>query len=127
MGGTWEVLAAKKRQDLLDSIPEAWRIPSHILPPESQDDVTGFPAKSGWFTQEELDITNLTALELLPRLASGKLKSETVTRAFCKRAAAAHQLVRTPNTSRVCELTLIPRSIAFRKHASSEPSKLQRH
>ncbi|KAI1422819.1 amidase [Xylaria sp. FL1777] len=93
MGGTWEALAAKKRQDLANSIPEEWRIPSHLFPPESQADVTGFPKTSGWFTQEELEITNSTALELLPRLASGDLKSETVTKAFCKRAAAAHQLV----------------------------------
>ncbi|KAI0802263.1 amidase [Xylaria sp. FL0064] len=93
MGGTWEAIAAKKRQDLLNSIPEEWRIPSHLLPPESQTDVTGFPESSGWFTKEELEITNLTAIELLPRVANGSLKSETVTRAFCKRAAAAHQLV----------------------------------
>ncbi|KAI1154547.1 amidase [Nemania diffusa] len=93
MAGTWEAVAAKKRQDLLNSIPEEWRIPSHLIPPESQDDVTGFPESSGWFTQEELDITNSTAIELLPKLASGDLKSETVTRAFCKRAAAAHQLL----------------------------------
>ncbi|GAP89722.2 putative fatty-acid amide hydrolase [Rosellinia necatrix] len=93
MGGTWEALAAQKRQELLSSIPEEWRIPSHLLPPDSEDDVTGFPESSGWFTREELDITNSTALELLPKLASGTLKSETVTRAFCKRAAAAHQLV----------------------------------
>ncbi|KAI3339038.1 amidase [Ustulina deusta] len=93
MGGTWEALAAKKRQDLLNSIPEEWRIPGRLLPPQSQADVTGFPESSGWFTQEELDITNSTALELVPRLASGGLKSETVTRAFCKRAAAAHQLI----------------------------------
>ncbi|KAI0527721.1 amidase [Xylaria bambusicola] len=93
MGGTWETIAAQKRQALLNSIPEEWRIPDHLLPPESQVDVTGFPEISGWFTQEELDITNATALELLPKLASGSLRSETVTRAFCKRAAAAHQLV----------------------------------
>ncbi|TGJ84961.1 hypothetical protein E0Z10_g3792 [Xylaria hypoxylon] len=93
MGGTWEALAAKKRQDLLNSIPEEWRIPDHLLPPVSQNDITGFPESSGWFTREELDITNSTALELLPKLANGSLKSETVTRAFCKRAAAAHQLV----------------------------------
>ncbi|KAI8627357.1 amidase [Xylariaceae sp. FL1651] len=92
MGGNWEALAARKRQDLLDSIPKEWRIPSDLLPPESEEDVTGFPEKSGWFTQEELMITGLTALELVRRLAAGDLKSETVTRAFCKRAAAAHQL-----------------------------------
>ncbi|KAI1362789.1 amidase [Xylaria arbuscula] len=93
MGGTWEAVAAQKRQALLNSIPSEWRIPDHLLPPEDQADVTGFPERSGWFTQEELDITNCTALELLPKLADGSLKSETVTRAFCKRAAAAHQLV----------------------------------
>ncbi|KAI1822675.1 amidase [Xylaria intraflava] len=90
---TWEALAARRRQSLLDSIPKEWHIPAHLLPPETQDDVMGFPESSGWFTAEELAITKLTALELLPRLADGSLKSETVTRAFCKRAAAAHQLV----------------------------------
>ncbi|KAI1293085.1 amidase [Xylaria venustula] len=93
MGGTWEALAAKKRQDLLNSIPEEWRIPGHLLPPESQVDVSEFPESSGWFTREELDITNSTVVELLPKLANGSLTSEKVTRAFCKRASAAHQLV----------------------------------
>ncbi len=93
MASTWETLAAQKRQALLDSIPEEWRIPQDLLPPDDQEDVTGFPETSGWFTPEELTITGLTASELLPKLASGELKSEAVTKAFCKRAAAAHQLV----------------------------------
>ncbi|KAI1854642.1 hypothetical protein JX266_000760 [Neoarthrinium moseri] len=88
----WEEIAAKKRQTLKDSIPPEWVIPEDLLPADSVDDVTGFPEASGWFTPEELAITNSNALELLPKLASGELKSETVTRAFCKRAAAAHQL-----------------------------------
>ncbi|KAI1104665.1 amidase [Jackrogersella minutella] len=90
--GNWEELAAKKREQLEKSIPEEWRVPSDLLPPADQDDVTGFPEASGWFTAEELSITNQGAVELLPKLASGELKSETVTRAFCKRAVAAHQL-----------------------------------
>ncbi|KAI1655067.1 amidase [Daldinia decipiens] len=91
--GNWEELAAKKRQELANSIPQEWRIPSHLLPPADQDDVTGFPEASGWFTADELAITNQTAVQLLPKLASGELTSEAVTRAFCKRAAAAHQLI----------------------------------
>lgn len=91
---TWEEIGARKRAALLASIPEEWRVPSELLPPDSQDDVTGWPASSGWFTAEELAITELTASELVPKLASGALKSVVVTRAFCKRAAAAHQLVR---------------------------------
>lgn len=91
----WEGIGARKRALLSASIPQEWRVPAGLLPPESQDDVTAWPATSGWFTQEELDITDLTVAQLVPKLTSGQLKSETVTRAFCKRAAAAHQLVRT--------------------------------
>ncbi|KXJ94830.1 acetamidase [Microdochium bolleyi] len=92
MAASWETIAAKKRQALADSIPQEWRIPADVMPPESQDDVTGFPEASGWFTPEELAITSATVAELLPKLAAGQLSSEAVTRAFCKRAAAAHQL-----------------------------------
>lgn len=94
MTSTWEPIAAKKRQALADSIPQEWRIPENLMPPDSQHDVTGFPEQSGWFTSDELKITGMTASELLPQLASGKLSSEAVTHAFCKRAAAAQQLVR---------------------------------
>lgn len=89
----WEEIGAQKRAALSASIPQEWRVPANLLPPDSQDDVTHWPATSGWFTKEELEITEQTMLQLLPKLASGELKSETVTKAFCKRAAAAHRLV----------------------------------
>ncbi|KAI5461801.1 acetamidase [Mariannaea sp. PMI_226] len=89
---TWRELSVKKREQLASSIPKEWRIPAELLPPESQDDVTSWPETSGWFTPEELAITGSTASELVSKLASGVLKSEDVTNAFCKRAAAAHQL-----------------------------------
>ncbi|KAL6824688.1 amidase signature domain-containing protein [Trichoderma sp. SZMC 28015] len=89
---SWEEIGAKKRSELQASIPKEWRIPENLMPPESQDDVTGWPETSGWFTEEELAITNSTIEELLSKLATGVLKSEDVTLAFCKRAAAAHQL-----------------------------------
>ena len=90
---TWEEKGARKRASLLASIPKEWHIPAELLPPASQDDVTTWPETSGWFTPEEIAITNLSASELVPKLASGALKSVDVTKAFCKRAAAAHQLV----------------------------------
>ncbi|KAM3428295.1 hypothetical protein MY4824_008906 [Beauveria thailandica] len=89
----WEDIGARKRALLNASIPPEWRVPAHLLPPDSQDDVTAWPATSGWFTEDELRITEQTATQLVAQLASGELQSETVTRAFCKRAAAAHQLV----------------------------------
>lgn len=92
-GASWELLAAKKRAALLASIPDEWRIPDQLLPPESQLDVTTWPETSGWFTPAELAITQCDASDLISKLSSGELKSEEVTRAFCKRASAAHQLV----------------------------------
>ncbi|KAG6040793.1 hypothetical protein E4U41_007010 [Claviceps citrina] len=89
---SWEDIAARKREALLRSIPEEWRIPADILPAETEDDVTHWPDTCGWFTQEEIHITNHSACELISRLANGELSSEQVIRAFCKRAAAAHQL-----------------------------------
>lgn len=92
---TWKDISAKKIEALNSSIPQEWRIPQDLLPPADQADVTTWPETSGWFTNDELAITSLTAAELLNKLASGVLKSEDVTRAFCKRAAAAHQLAST--------------------------------
>ncbi|KAI5919597.1 amidase [Camillea tinctor] len=90
---TWEKLAAKKRQDLLNAISD-WLVPEDQLPPPSQDAVADWPESSSWFTKEELEITGWTALELLHKLSSGDLMAETVTRAFLKRAVAAQQLTK---------------------------------
>ncbi|ODH25178.1 hypothetical protein ACO22_05227 [Paracoccidioides brasiliensis] len=90
---SWEAIAAAKREELLSSIPSEWIIPQEIFPPESQADVTNFPEKSEWFTADELEITSSTASEILQKTATGVWSAEAVTRAFCKRAAAAHQLV----------------------------------
>ncbi|KAJ4267671.1 hypothetical protein NW762_003785 [Fusarium torreyae] len=89
---SWKDISVKKIEALNSSIPEQWRIPETLLPPKDQADVTTWPQTSGWFTEDELAITSLTAAELLERLTSGKLKSEDATKAFCKRAAAAHRL-----------------------------------
>lgn len=90
---TWEEKAANKRNALQQSIPLEWRIPETLLPPDSQDNVLDWPETSGWFTKDELAMTNLTAEHLVRKLAGGAYTAEAVTRAFCKRAAAAHQLV----------------------------------
>lgn len=89
----WEKIAAEKRAALAEQIPPEYRIPQHLLPPDDQLDVTTFPSESGWFSKEELDITNSSASHILQKIASRSWSSEEVTRAFCKRAAAAQQLV----------------------------------
>jgi amidase len=89
----WEKVAEAKRARLAESIPQEYRVPQQHLPPDSQLDVTTWPKESGWFSSEELEITGSTATELLQKIASKTWSSEKVTRAFCKRAAAAQQLV----------------------------------
>lgn len=90
----WQTIAANKRRALADSIPAEWRIPASQLPPETQDKVVDWPSTSGFFTARELEMTSLSATELLSRLGTGTWSSEEVTRAHCKRAAAGQQLVR---------------------------------
>jgi amidase len=89
----WEKIAAAKREVLAASIPQEYRVPQQQLPPESQLDVTRWPKESGWFTPEELEITDSTASHIVRQIACKSWSSEKVTRAFCKRAAAAQQLV----------------------------------
>lgn len=90
---TWETIAATKRQVLRDSIPAEWLIPAAILLSTDQLDVTTFPQESGFFTEQELAITSSPATTILSHLSSGSWTSEMVTKAFCKTAAVAQQLV----------------------------------
>ena len=89
----WEKIAAAKREALAEKIPPHLRIPKDQLPPESQLNVTTWPKESGWFTEKELEITGSSALQILGKIASKAWSAEDVTVAFCKRAAAAQQLV----------------------------------
>lgn len=89
----WEDISTKAKEVLRRSIPEEWRISEDKLPPDDQKDVTDFPAKCGLLNDNELKITDSYATEIVARIATGEWKAEDVTRAFCKRAAIAHQLV----------------------------------
>ncbi|KAI1999000.1 hypothetical protein LOY97_006572, partial [Ophidiomyces ophidiicola] len=86
----WERIAAAKQRKLAAAIPAEWRIPDDLLP--TGPNVLSFPQQSGWFTAHELAITNAGAGAILAQTRSGAWTAEEVTRAFCKRAAAAHQL-----------------------------------
>lgn len=92
MTTTWEHRAADKRARLDKAIPAEWKIQS----PPTSDSYFDYPEKSGILSPQELEITKSSATELVPKLARGELKSVDVTRAFCKRAALAQQLVGTP-------------------------------
>ena len=91
----WKEISVQAQGKRESSIPSEWRIPKDKLPPPEQLDVTGFPAKCGILTDAELAITDSYATEIVEKIAAGEWKAEDVTRAFCKRAAVAHQVVST--------------------------------
>jgi len=92
----WTDIAAKAQTRLINSIPSEWRIPYTTLPKDDQFDVTGFPKQSGLLSDEELRITESFATDIVGAVAAGEWTAEEVTRAFCKRAAIAHQVVCPP-------------------------------
>jgi amidase len=96
----WEILAAGKLQSLLEAIPKEWIIPQEIIDQfDKRDSLIDIPHESKVFTSEELEYTDSSATVLVQKLCSGKWSSEAITRAFCKRAAIAHQLVRMASTN----------------------------
>jgi amidase len=89
----WEEIAAVKRAALLASIPSEWLIPTHSLPSEDEYDLTKFRVSSGFFTEEEIKITEATLYELADKIRRREWSAERVVTSFCKAAAVAHQLV----------------------------------
>ena len=89
----WKDISQKAQKILADSIPTEWRISADKLPSSNQANVTDFPAKSGILSKDELKITESFATEIIENVADKTWKAGDVTRAFCKRAAIAHQVV----------------------------------
>lgn len=88
----FEANRQKLVQDVLDKIPQELLLPAKYIdkPPL---DVTGIPAECGLLTPEELEITeNYSLTDLVQAIASKKLTSVAVTKAFARRACIAHQL-----------------------------------
>ncbi|GKU22736.1 unnamed protein product [Fusarium langsethiae] len=84
-----------KRAALLEAfaakVPQELRLPIELVrnPPK---DVSIIPATCGILSQEELEITEHDAVNLVDAIASRKYSSVAVARAFCKRAIIVHQL-----------------------------------
>ncbi|RYF29865.1 MAG: hypothetical protein EOO38_32995, partial [Cytophagaceae bacterium] len=84
----WEDVAADKRTRIAASIPAEWNIKSVPVDQATFD----YPVTSGVLSSQEIELTGLSATELVGRLAKGEVKSVDVTLAFCKRAAVAQAL-----------------------------------
>ncbi|KAF2442990.1 acetamidase [Karstenula rhodostoma CBS 690.94] len=89
----WQLVAWQKKDEQYARIPSNWRIPHDRLPAANATNYLDIPRKCGILSEEELRITEgYDATALAEAIRARKLKSVDVARAFCKRAAVAHQL-----------------------------------
>ncbi|KAK6373958.1 hypothetical protein LTS17_007928 [Exophiala oligosperma] len=87
----WQSRAAAKREAILKSIPEKWRL-AKIPSAGEQKDITG-PYIRQFLTDKEVEITETDAVGIAEKVAAGTWSAVAVTEAFCHRASLAHQLV----------------------------------
>lgn len=94
----YRIVSQRKREQRDSRIPAEWKI---NLPPKDQIDVRDIPEKCGLLTPREVEITGSSndAVDLLTAIREKTYSAEEVTRAFCKRAAVAQQLVQLPSIS----------------------------
>jgi hypothetical protein len=90
---SWQEAAKKKREAVLALIPKAWVLPSISISKEERDVSGSYIEK--YLNEQEKEITNTDAPEIVAKVANGVWTSVEVTEAFCHRAALAHQLVST--------------------------------
>ena len=91
MATDWKKIAQDKADSVNNLIPKEWRL-EKIPTKEEQRDVTGKYMQQ-FLSEQEIKITEADAPEIVGYTTTGKWKSVDVAKAFCHRAAVAHQLV----------------------------------
>ena len=91
MAQDWKKAAKDKADQVLSLIPQEWRI-SDIPSAEQQRDVTGAYIQQ-FLDKKEIEITETDAVGVVEKTTSGQWSAVEVAKAFCHRAAIAHQLV----------------------------------
>jgi hypothetical protein len=88
----WETIARSKKAGVEGLIPVPWRIKSSEIPPvRALRDISDYVRR--YLSPHDLEITDKAAASILENVASGAWTALEVTRAFCHRAAIAHQFV----------------------------------
>ncbi|PVH87638.1 amidase [Cadophora sp. DSE1049] len=89
---SWQSIASKKRAEIFGKIPQEWILSQSVLDQSKKEKkiVGGFI--ESLLDSETLRITSLDPADIAEKINGGSLTSVNVVRAFCKRAAIAHQL-----------------------------------
>ncbi|KAF2641936.1 acetamidase [Massarina eburnea CBS 473.64] len=87
----WQLVSRQKKDEQFRRIPAEWRISQ--LPTKEVTNYLGFARECGILNAKELDITEKNdGTTLAERIRKREYSCLEVARAFCKRAAIAHQL-----------------------------------
>jgi amidase len=90
----WEEVVADKLTADKAKIPEHWRLSDDVIATaKSRKQIAG-DFVEGLLDSETRHVTSADAPDLVAAMANGSLTAVQVVTAYCKRAAFAHQLVR---------------------------------
>ena len=116
----WKSSATEKKDAILNSIPEKWRV-EKLPSNKEQKDVTG-PFIHQFLSKREVEITETDVVGIAKATSTGTWSAVEVTEAFCHRASLAHQLVsREGDSANPATATDPIRLIVFTKHSSMLP------
>lgn len=87
----WKKAGKDKADSVLNLIPQEWRLPT-VPSIEEQRDVTGAYIQQ-YLDKKEIEITETDAVGIVQKTTTGAWTAVEVAKAFCHRAAVAHQLV----------------------------------
>lgn len=87
----WKETATEKREAIRSKIPKDWLL-DHVPSPQEQKDVTGDYVQQ-FLSSKEREITESDAVAIVDKTSNGSWTCVEVAKAFCHRAAIAHQLV----------------------------------
>ena len=90
---TWQEKAEAKRAKTKSKIPEEWTLNKDDLAAAKEQRQLSGPFIESFLDGRELEITSNDSVPLLAKIRSGHYTALQVTKAFCKRAAIAHQIV----------------------------------
>jgi amidase len=96
----WQALIDQKLIHRASQIPQEWKVSSdltELVRPDTSTSAFDLLRRTALLSPRELEITETnSAQSLVELLAACQITSLEVTTAFCKRAAIAQQLVRSP-------------------------------
>jgi amidase len=89
----WQQIASAKREANMAKIPREWILEPQVLEDgRSRNSIVG-DYMDGLLDAKSRYVTDMYVPELVARMGDGTLTAVEVVKAFCKRAAYAHQLV----------------------------------